>query len=89
MSHRSLCDAKDSGVPQCLKDLPYEAAAWGTIGPSGGRLEIPDCNIALTVPEGAVANQSSNQLFYIAVIMNNSPDLTTCQVNLNCYIAFG
>ncbi|KAB7499242.1 Netrin receptor UNC5B, partial [Armadillidium nasatum] len=74
-SHSSLsdnCEIYDKNsntAPSELKELEFNAAAWGVIGSSGGRLVVPECNISLTIPEGAISSHNSSHNFYIAVTL--------------------
>lgn len=90
----SLLDFYDKetccSIPAALKEMSFEAAAWGVIGASGGRLVIPDCNVSLTIPEGALTTHNANHTFYVAVISNHTskPFLHNQQVKCYCYHYF-
>ena len=53
--------------------------AWGKITTTGGRLEIPEYGVMLTIPEGALP-PGTQRLMYIAVTFNQGPTLGETQV---------
>ena len=60
-----------------LSEMP--GVAWGKITNVGGRLEIPEYGVMLTIPEGALPPETQ-RLMYIAVTFNLGPQLGERQV---------
>ena len=53
--------------PEFAGGEQFEAIAYGRIDLQGGRLSIPECNVSLTVPQGAIPQENINQQFFVAV----------------------
>ncbi|XP_071954495.1 netrin receptor UNC5C-like isoform X2 [Antedon mediterranea] len=60
-------DSDSVAPPGVTTDLPphidTNCVAWGTIGPRGGRLSVPNAGISVFVPEGAVPKGYSEELY--------------------------
>ena len=82
-SSEQFCD-KNFSMPSELMDMRIEAAAWGRIGPAGGRLCIPECNVSLTIPHDAISHADSSKQLYVAVTTSPGavPALSDKQVSI-------
>ncbi|CAL4079276.1 unnamed protein product [Meganyctiphanes norvegica] len=67
-----------------------EGAAWGVVTSDGGRLVIPECGVTLTIPEGALAPDTQEEL-YVAVVPqpHSFPNLNERQTLLSPVICCG
>lgn len=81
--------ARDGQPPKDV--LGGEGAAWGVVTSAGGRLVVAEYGVVLTIPGGALPQDTRQQL-YVSVSPNlhHAPNLTDRQVSAllpqNCKI---
>ncbi|XP_071551464.1 netrin receptor UNC5C isoform X2 [Panulirus ornatus] len=80
--------ARDSQPPKDV--LGGEGAAWGVVTSAGGRLVVAEYGVVLTIPDGALPQDTRQQL-YVSVSPNfhHAPDLTDRQTLLSPMVVCG
>jgi leucine-rich repeat transmembrane protein FLRT len=85
-------DVGTSGHPafQLPSNVDMDALVWSTVTSSGGRITLPDSGVSMTIPEGAV-RQGQTVDIYLAVSRDDKdrPKLSDVQTLLSAVIVCG
>ncbi|CAH1795522.1 unnamed protein product [Owenia fusiformis] len=75
---------------QLPSNIDLENIAWGNITHTGGRLQIPESGVFLTIPEGAIKKGNTEEIF-VAVCRDDKdrPKLTDTQTMLSPVVLIG
>ncbi|KAF6017051.1 UNC5C [Bugula neritina] len=61
------CDRQSLSSAQLPAKIDLDSLAWGNLTHTGGRLTVADTGVSITVPEGAIGRNQSEEIFIAAL----------------------